>query len=513
MAYLPFFCQRYQTILAYTGLISLIAGVTILIPLIALLFYPEEINLAGGFFWPGLTLTLLGLFLWLKLSPTQREKGQKRKKNHSVSGQYNQIETLNLPEGAIIILLSWLMAIAFSTIPFLTVGGLNLTQAVFESTSGWTTTGLSVVDVTQASHLLLLFRSLTQLVGGAGFAIIALSAIGGFSGSGLTAAEGRSEQLVPNLHRSAKLVLSIYTGYVTIGIIALRQAGMGWFDAINHAFAALSTGGFSTRAESIGYWNSLAVEMVTIVLMLCGTLNFLTSYLILKGKLQAVIRNGEVRLQFLLIPLAVLILLTGITLKLYSTFPVAIRVAIFASITALSTTGYSTVDYVNWNGLGLLVLILLMIIGGGSGSTAGGIKQYRIYVLYRALQWEIRRLLLPKNTVTEPSVWQGDHRHFLSDSQIRPIAVFFWLYLLVYGLGTLILTAYGYSLEQSLFEYASVLSTVGLSVGITAADAPEGLLWTEIIGMFLGRLEFLPVLVGINQIWRDLVIFWDYYAK
>jgi trk system potassium uptake protein TrkH len=140
-------------------------------------------------------------------------------------------------------------------------------------------------------------------------------------------------------------------------------------------------------------------------------------------------------------------------------------------------------------------------------------KQYRIYVLYRALQWEIRRLLLPKNAVTEPSVWQGDRRRFLSDSQIRPIALFFWLYLLVYLVGSLILTAYGYSLEDSLFEYASALSTVGLSVGITAADAPRGLLWAEILGMFLGRLEFLPVFVGISQIGRDLLVLLEQSKK
>ena len=506
MAYLQFFSQRYQTIFAYTGLICLIAGVTILFPLVILFAYPEEINLAWGFLWPGLTLTIIGLGLWLQLSPFKQQK--KKNRNYSASRPYYQREILTLQEGAIIILLSWLLVIAFGTIPFLTVGGLNFTQAVFESTSGWTTTGLSVVDVTQTPHVILLFRSVTQLVGGAGFAIIALSTIGSFSGTGLTAAEGRSEQLVPNLQRSAKLVLSIYSSFVAIGIVALRGAGMSWFDALNHAFAGLSTGGFSTRVESIGYWNSLWVEIVTIILMLGGTLNFFTSYLILNRKFKMVLRNGEIRLQMLLIPLAVLLLLLGVTLHLYSHFQ-ALRIAIFETITALSTTGFSTVTYDNWNGLGLLVLILLMLIGGGSGSTAGGIKQYRIYVLFRALQWEVKRLLLPKNAVTEPSVWQGDRRRFLRDSQIRTIAVFFWLYLLFYALGTLILTAYGYSLEDSLFEYASVLSTVGLSVGVTNADAPSGLLWTEIVGMFLGRLEFLPVFVGMGQIFADVGVFLD----
>jgi trk system potassium uptake protein TrkH len=134
------------------------------------------------------------------------------------------------------------------------IGGLNFTQAVFESTSGWTTTGLSVVDVSVAPRLVLLYRSLMQLAGGAGLAVIMLSALAGPAGTGLSAAEGRADQLVPNVRRSAKLVVTIYSGYVIFGGVALNLAGMGWFDALNHAFAAISTGGFSTRAESIGSW-------------------------------------------------------------------------------------------------------------------------------------------------------------------------------------------------------------------------------------------------------------------
>ena len=319
-----------------------------------------------------------------------------------------KIISLSLPEGSVIVVLSWLVAIVVGTIPFMLIQGLNFTQAMFESTSGWTTTGLSVVDVTQASRLILLYRSNIELAGGGGFAIIALAAISGLSGAGLTSAEGRTEQLAPNVRRSAKLVLSIYSGYAVVGILALWLAGMGWFDAVNHSFAALSTGGFSTRTDSIGYWDSPAVEAVTIVLMLLGTLNFLTSYFLLRGKLKAVFRNGEVRLMALVVPLCALIIFFGIAVNLYETLSKGIRVAIFETITALSTTGFSTVGYRDWNSLGWTILIILMLIGGGTGATAGGIKQFRIYALYRALLWEVKRMLQPKNTVTEPNYWQGD---------------------------------------------------------------------------------------------------------
>ena len=239
---------KYRAIFGYTGLISALAGTTILCPLIALIAYPEEMKLAWGFLIPGLFLVIVGLLLWWQL------------KDSSTS--------LSIQDGAIIVVLSWIMAITVGTMPLSILGGLNFTQAVFESTSGWTTTGLSVLDVSQASHLILLYRSTIQLVGGAGFAILALSAIIAPAGISIAMAEGRSEQLVPNVRRSAKLVLKIYTGYVAVGVVALRLAGMSWFDAVNHAFAALSTGGFLTHAASLGYWDSPALESVTIVLML-----------------------------------------------------------------------------------------------------------------------------------------------------------------------------------------------------------------------------------------------------
>ena len=483
--YSRFLRQRYRAIIGYTGLICAIAGVVILSPLLALIFYPEEINLAWGFALPGIVLTLVGGLLWRFLVP-------------------KKVISLSLAEGSVIVVLSWLIAIAVSMIPFILIQGLNFTQAAFESTSGWTTTGLSVVDVTQASRLILLYRSNIELAGGGGFAIIALSAISGLSGAGLTSAEGRTEQLAPNVRRSAKLVLSIYSGYAVVGILALVLAGMGWFDAVNHSFAALSTGGFSTRTDSIGYWDSPAIEAVTIVLMIFGTLNFLTSYFLLRGKLKSVIRNGEVKLMALVIPLSVLIVFLGVSVNLYQTIGKAVRVSIFETISALSTTGFSTVGYSDWNSLGWTIMIILMLIGGGTGATAGGIKQFRIYALYRALLWEVKRMMQPKNTVTEPYYWQGDRRSFLDDSQIRTIAMFVFLYFLVFFVGVIITAAYGNSLPDSLFEYASSLSTVGLSIGVTSADAPTGLLWTQIVGMFLGRLEFFTVAIGIICLFKDI---------
>lgn len=486
MRYQSFLRQRYRAVLGYAGLIFMIAGLAILSPLLALLAYPEEANLAWGFLLPGLGLSLIGALLWKGLAPKEGV-------------------TLSLQEGSIIVVMAWMAAVLVGTVPFLTVGDLNFTQAMFESTSGWTTTGLSVVDVTQTSRLILLYRSIIELFGGAGLAIITLSAIAGPIGASLSSAEGRSEQIAPNVRRSAKLVLIIYSGLCAAGTLALWISGVGWFDAINHSFAALSTGGFSTQTDSIGYWDSPYVEAVTVVLMLLGGMNFVTIYLLFTGQLTSVVRNGQVRLQAVLIPItAIIIFFSTVTIGLYTTVGKAIRVAIFESITALTTTGFSTVGYGDWPSIAWLMMILLMLIGGGAGSTAGGIKQLRVYILYRTLFSELKRMLMPEGAIQETEIWQGDQRRFLPAADIRPVALFVFLYLVVFFVGSAVMAGYGYPLQDCLFEYASTLSTVGLSIGITGADAPVGVLWTQIVGMFLGRLEFFTVFVGVACFFRDM---------
>lgn len=482
--YALFLRQRYRTVLGYSGLMCVIIGAVILSPLLLLPFFPEQIPSAIGFLLPGLSLFAAGFLSWRLLTPRESP-------------------SLTEQEGSVIVVLSWAVAIAAGAAPFQILSGLNFTQAVFESTSGWTTTGLSVVDVIRAGPLILFYRSAIQLAGGAGLAIIMLSAIAGVAGSGLSSAEGRTNQLLPHVRRSARLVVIIYAGYAIVGIFGLKTAGMNWFDAVNNAFAAVSTGGFATRPESIGYWNSAFVEAVIIALMILGNLNFVTAYVLLQGKFHLFFKNGEVRVMTVVLPLSVAILMMGVTGGLYPSLGKSLRVAVFEAVSALTTTGFSTVGYGNWNSLGWLILIVLMLIGGGSCSTAGGIKQYRIYVLYRSLLWEFKRMALPKNAVTEPDVWQGDEQCFLSDQSIRQVGVFLFLYMATFFAGTAVLSANGNSIASSMFEFASSLSTVGLSLGITAPGAPSAVLWTETAGMILGRLEFFVIFIGAAKLVSD----------
>lgn len=467
-------------ILHYVGLILVVGGFLMLVPLMV----ATRADLVH-FLIPAAFLLGLGGGLWFSFSR-------------------RITEPLTIQEGGIIVLLSWVLICLFSAWPFLDVHGLDFTQTLFEAVSGWTTTGLSVIDVTQASRSILLWRSIMQLAGGAGLAILMLAAVVGPVGPAVSIAEGRSEQLVPHVRESAKLVVFLYAGYAVAGVAAYVLAGMDWFDAVNHAFAAISTGGFSTKAASIGHWDSVAIEAVSIPLMLLGNLNFFTAYLLIHGRFRAVLRNGEVRMMAVLLPLGTLILFLLVCIGVYPTLTKAVRVAIFETLTALTTTGFSTVAYNDWKPMGWLVLIVLMLIGGGVGSTAGGIKQYRVFVLFKSVFWEVRRSLLPRTAVVQNYLWQGERKDFITEERIRRIGTFVFLYLLTYVVGAGIIAAHGYGVKESLFEYASALGTVGLSIGVTGAQTPSAILWAEIAGMFLGRLEFSVVIVSIIKITRDV---------
>lgn len=479
-----FLRQRYCAILSYTGAILSLSGVLMFSPLLAILAYPQEVRHLWTFVIPAFTLGILGLFLW-------------RFFRASLSSP------LTTQEGGVIVLISWIVVILFSAWPIAEALNMDFSRAIFESVSGWTTTGLSVVDVITAGPIILLWRSTMQLAGGAGLAIIMMSAIVGPTGVGISSAEGRSDQLVPQVRQSARLVLIIYAGYALAGIVAYRLAGMDLFDAVNHSFAAVSTGGFSTRAESIGYWDSVAVEAVTLPLMLLGNLSFVTAWVLLQGNLRSFFRNGEVRLMAVMIPLSIAALFLFNCSRLYLLMGKALRVAVFETVTALTTTGFSTVSYEKWDPLAVLVLIMLMLIGGGTCSTAGGIKQFRIYMLWKLMVWEFRRPFLPRTAVMIRPVWEGNRQVFVEDARARQITVFVFLYLTTFLAGVMILCACGYSLRDSLFEFASAIGTVGLSTGVTSATMHDAALWAETIAMFLGRLEFIVIIVSILKMGRD----------
>lgn len=487
MQYISLLKRRYQKILNYIGRLICASGFFLLIPLLVIVFYPAEKGYIVSFIIPALISIGLGTLLIILT--------------------YNKEDiSLSLKEGGIIVLISWAYTIFVSSLPFIIGLDLSITKALFESMSGWTTTGLTIVNEAAVANIFLFWRSLMQFLGGAGLIVMMLSSIIHPYGFGLYRAEGRSDKLLPHVKRSTKAIMFIYSGYTIAGILLYMLAGMTSFEAINHSLAALSTGGFSTSPGSIGHWNSFSIELVTLLLMLLGCTNFATHYALLKGKFKIFVKNGEIRLLSILIFLFLPLIGYFSLSKIYSALPEIMRRTIFLTITSITTTGFS-INNIAGGGIGqsgLFFVILLMLIGGGAGSTAGGIKLYRVYLLLKSILWKIKEYFSPKNSVIENHIWRGEKKIYIKDKYVSEAATYTFLYLLTYSIGVSIHLIYGYSLQDSMFEFGSALGTVGLSVGIIGPNCPDAILITNTVGMFLGRLEFFVVFFAIIKIMKDL---------
>ena len=478
----------YPLIINYLGIFSILIGLINMIPLILIPFHMESVSDAYLFLYPGLGSMIIGTVIVLIFRKSEKGKLEKH-------------------QDAILVVSIWIIAILISSLPFLLTGNYTFSQAIFESTSGYSTTGLTVVNVEQAPKSLLLFRSLLQFFGGIGLVLVLTSAISDKFGMRLYSAEGHSDKLVPNLIRSARLILSIYIGYIIVGIFFYRIFGMDFFDAVNHAISAVATGGFSTKALSIGHYNSLAIEITTMVLMLLGGTNFFVHLMLLRGKIKNVISHVEIKLLFVMLLIGIPLFTLNLTTSNQDSFGMALRVGTFQFISAVTGTGYQTVS--SFTGVGtpslfFFGLIILMVLGAGMGSTAGGMKQYRVALGLKSMYWNIKDQLTHKKTIRTHFINKLGTKTIIDKDDVIQNHSFLMVYLIVLIIGTLAFTAYGFQFELALFEFASALGTVGLSVGITGAHAASGILWISTLGMFLGRLEFYVIFVAIVKVTTDL---------
>lgn len=476
----------YRLIVGYLGVMMMILGVILLLPLLVLLAYPQEIHEAKYFIIPSVSALVIGYFLATQIR--DKEKGKLLKN-----------------QDAIIVTGAWMLAIIVSAMPFVLTGSYSFTQAVFETSSAWSTTGLSVVDVETTSHVFLMYRSILLFFGGVGLVLIMLSVLSDTYGMRLYHAEGHADKLLPNLIRSTRIIVSMYSGYILCGMALYLLFGMNWFDALNHSIAALSTGGFSTHAASIGYYDSVEIELITMILMLLGQTNFLAHLFLLKGKFKNFFRYSENQFSLMILCLFVPAIAFIFFYSGAMAMPEAFRVASFQAISALTTTGFQTVSsFVNLPQSILLLMILLMLIGGGSGSTAGGIKQIRITILLKNIYWTLQSRFTGNRVFQAHFIQRVEKKERIQPLEITEAGTYFFTYLLVFFLGTFILTLYGADLTSAMFEFSSALSTVGLSMGIMTYDAPSVVLWVGSIGMILGRLEIYVFFIALYRGSLDL---------
>jgi len=451
-------------------------------PLLVLPFYPSELREAYAFVIPSV-LCAAAAFAAAYFAKEKPE-----------AEPYEWQSPLQ--KGSLPVLFAWCASIVGGALPFIISGRLDVVHALFESVSGWSTAGLTVVDVEALPRIFLLHRALMQYLGGLGFIIIFGIVIGGRQMMSMYNAEGHTAGIRTTLRRSSLTIILIYTGCLVVGTALYRFYEMPIFDAICHAMSALSTAGFSTHAASIGYYNSIPIEIITILLMLIGSTNFAVLLLIVRLRFKRVAKISEVR--FLGWVLLIFIALTMFSLVAHNEFTLlqGLRHSVFAVFSTLSTTGYHLENYMLWPPFALGLIMLMMILGGAAGSTAGGIKLVRAYILVRVTKSNILRRVSPSHRVSAMRYGtpQGDEP--IDNALVRDTLEFVTVYAAVIFIGTLLLAHFNdCTLMEALYEFMSVFSTIGISNGLTARATTPTLI-IEMLGMLLGRLEIFIVFIG-----------------
>jgi trk system potassium uptake protein len=394
---------------------------------------------------------------------------------------------LELKEALVTTALLYLVFSLIGAVPFLKET--SFLNALFESLSGFTTTGLSVLEVSKLSASLLFFRAYCQWIGGAGIVVLSLAILLRSGGAALKlySSESSEENIMGSVVATARVVLRVYLVLTVLCIAAFWAAGMRPFDAVLHALATVSTGGFSPFVDSIGHYSATAIQVVTVIFMWSGAISFSVWFQFRQRKANhsLAFHQGYYLLVLSVVGLLVFALSFGASLRSFST-------GLFQAASAVTTTGFSNVDQSSLSAGAKLITIILMVIGGSTGSTAGGIKIFRLIVLIGLARWLLTRVLLPQGA-TVP-IKAGERN--IDDQALRLTGSFVVLYLAILVVSALILMFTGYSFADSLFEAASAQGTVGLSVGITSASMPTIGKLVLMFQMWLGRLEIIPVLIA-----------------
>ncbi|MDA8931200.1 TrkH family potassium uptake protein [Flavobacteriaceae bacterium] len=427
-------------------------------------------------------------------------------------------------EGYIIVTFGWLVMSASGMLPYLFTGAIpDITNAFFETISGYTTTGASILnDIESLPKGLLFWRSLTHWIGGMGIIVLAIAILPllGIGGMQLFAAEApgpSADKLHPRITDTAKRLWLIYVGYTLAETLLLKLAGMGFFDAMNHAMATLSTGGFSTKNSSLAYWNDQPlIQYIVILFMFLAGSNFVLSYFAFKGKIQKVLKDEEFKfytgfiISFSIV--AALVIYFQAQPQVSASLPMvfgygesAIRHALFQVLAVVTTTGFVTADFTGWTPFLTIFFFGLMFLGGSAGSTAGGIKVMRHLLIIK------NGLLEFKRTLHSNAIIQVRYNNkTVAESIVYNIIGFFVLYMLLFIIGALVLAFMGLDFESAIGGAATSLGNVGPGLGSLNPlsnfnDLPAlGKWWCGFL-MLLGRLELFTVLILFSPyFWRKI---------
>ena len=417
-------------------------------------------------------------------------------------------------EGYVIVAMVWVVFSAFGLMPYYLSGQVpTLTDAWFESMSGFTTTGATIIpDLEVITHGLLFWRSLTQWIGGMGIIVlsIAILPIFGLNGMQLYAAEVTGltyEKLSPRIADTAKMMWSIYLLLTITEVLALWLCGMNVFDAVCHSFSTIATGGFSTHNNSLEYYDSAAIHYTVTLFMFISGINFVLLIYLLRGKARNLLQDEEVRWY----SVAVALFAVALTVGLYIARPGwsgvemerAFRDSLFTVISSMTSTGYTISDYMYWPVVAWVVIFFLMLTGACAGSTAGGIKWVRLAIIMKNGVAEFQRRIHP-NAIIPVKL----NEKAVPQQTINNIMAFLIFYVFIIAVTVVIFCASGVNFDESIGAAVSAIGNVGISIGQfgpagTYAEFPMVAKWVMSFVMLIGRLEIFTVLLLFTRaLWR-----------
>jgi trk system potassium uptake protein len=425
--------------------------------------------------------------------------------------KFSTSTTVNKREGYLIVALGWLFLGLFGALPYYMIGvTTSYSDAFFESVSGFTTTGATIFkDIEVLGEGILFWRSITHWIGGMGIIVltVALFPLLGIAGIELFVAEApgpTADKVHPRIKETAKRLWFIYFSLTMILFVILWWEGMTPFDAINHAFATMATGGFSTKNASLAFYNSPMIEYTITGFMFLAGCNYVVIYYMLKGRFQRVWIDEEFRYYSLFILISALILGLWINFMVGGDYETNFRNGLFMLVSIVTTTGFVTADYTIWSPGLTMFFFLLLFLGACAGSTAGGIKFIRHMVFVKNTYLEFKRILHPRAVVRIKI-----NKELVAPRILTHILVFLLVYLFLFILGSLLITITGLDFVSAIGGVATTLGNVGPAIGSLGpmnnfSDVPVEAKWIFSFLMLLGRLELFTILIIFTPFfWRS----------
>ncbi len=480
--------SNYKTVFFTLGILQIILGVSMAIPIIIQIIYKE---LDSSFFSAGIITIIFGILFFLSNLDNNKK--------------------LNLQQAFLLTSLSWLTIAIFGSLPFIfSKLNLSMTDAFFESMSGITTTGSTIItNLNEAPKSILLWRAILQWLGGIGIIVMAITLMPIMNVGGMQlfkiSSNDTSEKILPKSKEIASRLILIYSGLTLFCATSYKFFGMNYFDSLTHSMTTIATGGFSNYNQSIGYFNSASIEITSMIFIILGSIPFIAYIKFLNGNKKIFISDSQIKTFIKIIIFSTLILFFYLMIGNENYSEINLRSISFNVISILTGTGYVTQEFDNWGSFPLIFFLILMFIGGCAGSTACGVKIFRIQILYLFLFNQLKKIIYPRGIF----IIKYDNNN-VDDKFMASIISFIYLYIIIFFLITALLTLTGLDFTTSISGAATSISNVGPGLGEIIGPngnffkLPDISKWILSFGMILGRLELFAILVlFIPSFWRQ----------